>query len=327
MLDPETAMDTVGKASEAATKFQEIMLKVFSPRWTKKQADADAYADERKLQTIRDNPDMEIVYTKDGMNARARTPEAFAYRAEQRMLNEAILQQENLENVFETAFYEVEQIPEVSTQTVDDDWLTRFTNIVKDVSSEDMQRVWAKILAGEIVKPGSYSLKTLEVISNLTAHYASMFQSILPYVIRMGNLYFIPAEKQIMKDYSIAYGDILVLDDIGLTISNPHMQSSLDVLPHSQNKTVYTSEKMLLFTNSSDTAVSVPYHCYILSNAGVELFNTLCVDPDPNLFDDWINFIYDKCRQRDITMSIHGVVDKNEKPHKYSSTPLRELQK
>ena len=35
---------------------KEIFQKMFNLHWTKKQADADAYADERKLQTIRDNP-------------------------------------------------------------------------------------------------------------------------------------------------------------------------------------------------------------------------------------------------------------------------------
>ena len=101
MLDPETTLDTLGKASEAMTKFQQILLKVFGPCWTKKQADADAYADTRKLQTIRDNPDMEIIYTKDGMIARARDPKMLANRADQRMLNDAIRQEENIEKILD----------------------------------------------------------------------------------------------------------------------------------------------------------------------------------------------------------------------------------
>ena len=55
-MDPNTAMETIGAGAKAATKLGEIVEKVFGPRWTRKQADADAYSDQRKLQTIRENP-------------------------------------------------------------------------------------------------------------------------------------------------------------------------------------------------------------------------------------------------------------------------------
>ena len=69
-MDPNTAMETIGAGAKAATKLGEIVEKVFGPRWTRKQADADAYSDQRKLQTIRENPDMEIVYVNGQINAR-----------------------------------------------------------------------------------------------------------------------------------------------------------------------------------------------------------------------------------------------------------------
>ena len=99
-MDPNTAMETIGAGAKAATKLGEIVEKVFGPRWTRKQADADAYSDQRKLQTIRENPDMEIVYVNGQLNARERTPEALAYRAGQRMLSDAIREENNIENVF-----------------------------------------------------------------------------------------------------------------------------------------------------------------------------------------------------------------------------------
>ena len=99
-MDPNTAMEAATEGAKALTKFQEIVQKVFGPRWTRKQADADAYADERKLKTIRDNPDMEIVYIAGEMHARERTPEMLALRAEQRMLTEWIRQEENIVEKF-----------------------------------------------------------------------------------------------------------------------------------------------------------------------------------------------------------------------------------
>lgn len=75
-MDPNAAMEAAAESAKAFTKLQEIFQKMFNPHWTKKQVDADAYADERKLQTIRDNPDMEIVYRDGLLNARERSPAA-----------------------------------------------------------------------------------------------------------------------------------------------------------------------------------------------------------------------------------------------------------
>ena len=48
-MDPNTAMETIGAGAKAATKLGEIIEKVFGPRWTRKQADADAYACIREM--------------------------------------------------------------------------------------------------------------------------------------------------------------------------------------------------------------------------------------------------------------------------------------
>ncbi len=50
---------------------------------------------------------------------------------------------------------------EVQDHEVDHDWTARFFNDVQDVSSEEMQQLWAKILAGEVERPGSTSLRTM----------------------------------------------------------------------------------------------------------------------------------------------------------------------
>ena len=44
---------------------------------------------------------------------------------------------------------------EVSNHEPDHDWTARFFNDIQDVSSEEMQSLWAKVLAGEVEKPGS----------------------------------------------------------------------------------------------------------------------------------------------------------------------------
>ena len=50
---------------------------------------------------------------------------------------------------------------EVENHEPDHDWTARFFNDIQDVSSEEMQALWAKVLAGEVEWAGSTSIRTL----------------------------------------------------------------------------------------------------------------------------------------------------------------------
>ncbi|MDE0078626.1 MAG: DUF2806 domain-containing protein [Caldilineaceae bacterium] len=65
---------------------------------------------------------------------------------------------------------------EVQDHEVDHDWTARFFNDVQDVSSEEMQQLWGKILAGEVERPGSTSLRTLRVLKDMNQHVARIFR-------------------------------------------------------------------------------------------------------------------------------------------------------
>ena len=60
----------------------------------------------------------------------------------------------------------------------DHDWTARFFNDVKDVSSEEMQLLWAKVLAGQIERPGNTSLMTLSILKNLDRSTAKLFRKL-----------------------------------------------------------------------------------------------------------------------------------------------------
>jgi len=160
-MDPETIMETTKECSKAANKLGGIIEKIFGPRWTKKQADADEYADQKKIDIIRKNPDMNISYA-DGKLYVSRCDESFLQRAEQRRDFNAIRQEKNIESVIEMTAEDIKNSTEVSDESVDSTWIYRFFDAVKDVDSEDIQRIWSKILSKEIASPNSTSLRTLE---------------------------------------------------------------------------------------------------------------------------------------------------------------------
>lgn len=88
-----------------------------------------------------------------------------AERANRRIQMRHEQQQLNLERVMALA---LDYCTEIHTnQDVDPDWFQAYCELVLDISTYSMQKLWAKILAGEISNPGSFSLKTLHLLKQM----------------------------------------------------------------------------------------------------------------------------------------------------------------
>ena len=80
----------------------------------------------------------------------------------------------NMQAVVGRAAVELED-KEVPETEPDHDWAARFFTDVQDVSSEEMQVLWAKVLAGEVERPGSTSVRTLGLLRDLDQATARLF--------------------------------------------------------------------------------------------------------------------------------------------------------
>jgi len=50
---------------------------------------------------------------------------------------------------------------------VNEDWINQFARFAEDASSDELQQIWGRVLAGEVNCPGSFSRHTLRFISEL----------------------------------------------------------------------------------------------------------------------------------------------------------------
>ena len=98
----------------------------------------------------------------------------------------------------------------------DFDWFIKFYEAVGTVSDEDMQEIWAKLLAGEITSPKSISYKTIEILKNLSSKEARLLENLLNKSILINNNCFIPRDDDYLKYNNIRYEDLLLLEDYGL---------------------------------------------------------------------------------------------------------------
>lgn len=98
----------------------------------------------------------------------------FGDLVQQRIQFQEWKRQSNIKSVVQKAAWALGD-KEVQDHEVDHDWTAQFFDEVQDVSSEDMQELWAKILAGEVERPGSTSIRTLRVLKDMNQRVARIF--------------------------------------------------------------------------------------------------------------------------------------------------------
>ena len=139
--------------------------------------------------------------------------------------------QSNIVAVVQKAALELGE-KEVQDHEADHDWTARFFNDVQDVSSEEMQRLWAKILAGEVEKPGSTSFRAMDILKGLDRTTAILFRTLCaarmtPHiglresgVVGAGNEFVLAldgrAAANSLKEYGLTYAVLNRLNEHGL---------------------------------------------------------------------------------------------------------------
>ncbi len=121
---------------------------------------------------------------------------------------------------------------DVPNSEPDHDWTARFFSDVQDVSSQEMQSLWAKVLAGEVGRPGSTSLQTLSILRNLDQATAGLFRTLCSACVSSvrldGNTILdarVPslggnAGQNALQMYGLDFGNLNVLNEHGLIISD-----------------------------------------------------------------------------------------------------------
>lgn len=112
------------------------------------------------------------------------------------------------------------------SEDISEDWLNEFENLARLKSSEEMKLVFGKILSGEIIKPGSFSIKTIKLISQLDNQAAKLFQLFCSQTISLsagGNIYDARvvsingnAASNSLSQYGLSFDSLNILHEYGL---------------------------------------------------------------------------------------------------------------
>ena len=109
--------------------------------------------------------------------ARAKGEEQeIAFRAADRLTFLEMRRQRNIDAIATTA---AKLLPNsVDERPVSEDWMVHFFQQSQDIGETEMQQLWAKILAGEVSKPGTFSRRTLERVRTLNRDEAEAFSKV-----------------------------------------------------------------------------------------------------------------------------------------------------
>ena len=96
----------------------------------------------------------------------------------QKILRERV----NIDEIVQIAAEELKSVPvgnepkQPEGPSISDDWLNVFENEAAPMTSEQMKGLLGKILAGEIRRPQSYSIKTVRLVGQLDNRAAELFR-------------------------------------------------------------------------------------------------------------------------------------------------------
>ena len=142
----------------------------------------------------------------------------YALRAGHKFAEKIIREQLNLDEISVIAADELkkkqydnstgQQADSETENSIDDDWFNIFEKEASQKNSEDMQRRFGRVLAGEIEKPGSYSIKTLKTLGELDQKAAISFKKLCSMCIAFEYL----TNKRILDARVISFEGGLVQD-------------------------------------------------------------------------------------------------------------------
>jgi hypothetical protein len=276
----------LGDISKPATvlveKISEAIGGVFKPYQIRRIAEAEAQADR-----IREVSRIEVTDLQR--------------RALHRFIHEEAQRQANIESITQKALPEVSQ--DAKPQDIQNDWISNFFDQCRLISDEEMQRLWARVLAGEANCPGSYSKRTIGLLSSLDKSDAELFKTLCSFGWFFGGVLplIYDVNEEIYKKPGLTFGALTHLNDIGLIRFESIVGFSGRPLSQKVILTYYGTPVAVEFPKPDGNTLDFGHA--ILSKSGQELAPLCDSAPQPQFLD----YVVEKWRKKGLKVEIRNV--------------------
>lgn len=267
---------------------------LYEPRQIIRKAKAEAKAE--SIHSIEQAKTKAII---DGDTEKAQYLETI----NERLIKKETKRQKNIENVVSIAGNVLQAEDKVSEEPIHPDWTTRFFDIAQDVSDEEMQLLWGQILAGEIKQPKSYSLRTLEILRNMSKEEAELFQKVAQFSLSQGDV-FVFSENDVLEKFGVSYSNIAKLVEIGLLQSGDFVQRQYqsDKIQDKKSSIIY-GNILIIIRQKANSKICIPIRLF--TTPGKEL--SKLVNIVPNM--EYLTIIANSIKNENVSVSYANIID------------------
>jgi len=277
----ESSLINLGELSKPATvlveKISDAVGGIFKPYQIVRVAKAEAQADRVRAEVQIEISDLQR-------------------RAFHRFLEEEAKKQKNIEDITQKALPLLNE--NSKPNEVEDDWITHFFDRCRLISEEQMQTLWSRILAGEANSPGTYSKRTLSILSDLEQYDASLFKQLCSFRLEI---------PEYSKPVPVVYESDDFYKHLGINTETLDHLESIGLIKHtsseyhrlhffSQSSSTYSwiryfDERILL--RATDDRKDLPLGHVMLTKAGEEIASICASEAEEGfiryLIDVWIS--------------------------------------
>ena len=179
----------------------------------------------------------------------------------------------------------------------DFDWFIRFFDSAGNVSNEKMQQLWSRLLAGKINRTGSFSLRSIETLYNMSQSEAELFRiaasiSLTEYggsriIYRSEYDDFATSEIEINEKYGLGAEEFSILEECGLLSSLKQESYSTTIEGCTgiyTDNIILTFEKNNNFDYNENEEPIFEYNSYMLTQTALQLLPIIQAESN----DDYI---------------------------------------
>ncbi|MDD2274161.1 MAG: DUF2806 domain-containing protein [Desulfuromonadaceae bacterium] len=175
--------------------------------------------------------------------------------------------------------------PEAS---IEDDWLFSWREYAGKVSSDELQDLWGRVLAGETKQPGSYSIRTLDFLKNLSKPEAELISKAAKFVIA-GRIF--RKKESFLEKEGLFFSQLLHLQDIGVLSGVEAVGLTAkykSLAPDKYFNPLVASNKVILIEHE-DSKKEVTSEVYLLTGTGREVLKLASFQVDPDYLESVAN--------------------------------------
>lgn len=194
-------------------------------------------------------------------------------------------------------------------------FIKRFFNEAKNICDKDIQRIWAELFVYESQKPNTITVRTLDILKNLTKEEATLFKDFSEMIL-----------KQTRNDitsgiffhniFKFDYSSFTKLIDVGLVKPEKAIWF-IDVDPISKITTI-ENDGYCIVIEARGVKKRIECEMYWLTDAGCQLFRALDYKMSYNSFYNFAKYLEKK--EPDFNLSLYKIQSKDNEGHFTCST-------